>query len=155
LFFDHHIFGFDLECGRDFQPPASDAVLASLEVAEASKALGWCAAGKTGLDIAALVQHRLDMDALDFSAVLPGMPPLEPWKVSRLPPEQHRRYLLSVDPLQASGILDEYQHLIDKGFDVELKYRTGYFDVVASEADVNALLRLGYQPTVVRNLIAE
>ena len=57
LFFDHHIFCFDLECGEEFQPPIAAAITATQEVAAAVRSLGSCAAGETGLDITALLQQ--------------------------------------------------------------------------------------------------
>ena len=98
FFFGHQVFGFDLECGRDFQPPVNGAVTAALEVAEAVKALGLCAMGETGLDVAALLERRQQQEPPVDSATA-TIPVLQSWNVQPLPPDDWRRFRVHFDAL--------------------------------------------------------
>lgn len=157
LFFNHHIFGFDLECGNTFQPPSAEAVLTSLEVAQAALALGLCATGETGLPVNELIERR---QAMPFDAELaPEM--LQPfatpqaWKVDTLAREDWRRFLLICEPLPDSSLDRQTAELAGRGFDISLRPGSGRFEVVASSSDLTTLLTLGYRPHVTRDLLTE
>src|SRR6185503_16446183 len=94
FFFDQQIFGFDLECGDDFQPEIANAVTAALEVAGATRALAWCAAGQTDVDVAALVARRQQANAADALGQLRPVAVDRPWVPTALPPEKWRRFLV-------------------------------------------------------------
>jgi hypothetical protein len=154
LFFGHHVFAFDLECGRDFQPPVNEAVTAALEVAEAVKALGLCAAGETGLDIAALLALRhqqephLDVETTPTFAA-------QSWKVEPLPPEDWRRFSVRCDALQDAPVSEQFRVLADFGFDLVGGARDHVFRIVASTSDLKSLADMGYRPVVERDLYAD
>lgn len=154
LFFDHRIFAFDLECGNDFQPPIDQAILAALEVAEATKALGLCASGETGLDINNLLAQRptvtvdeLNSKKIDFVE--------EPWQVDSLSQDKWRRFLLNCTPLQQTSFDTEYDKLADLGFDVDFSDNKSYFEIIASANDLIVLLQLGYRPVVIQDMLSE
>jgi hypothetical protein len=153
FFFVHRIFGFDLECGNDFQPPVADAILASLEVAAATRALGLCATGETGLPIEEFLARRQavpqDSLALDEMVLEAGT-----WNVERQAVEHWRRFLLWCEPLPGRPVLEQYQDLAGQGFDVSLGRERDVLEIIASAAELTALLRRGYQPVVRQDLIA-
>lgn len=154
LFFVHRIFGFDLECGRDFQPPVAEAVLASLEVAEAVRALGLCATGETGLPIQELIARRENLP-LDTIPSGDGLQPLaaDTWEVEELGKEKWRRFLLFCPPLSNRSASEQYADLVQKGFDISSRQGAKRFEIIASAADLSALVGLGYQPVVQRDLL--
>jgi hypothetical protein len=157
LFFEHHIFAICLECAQDFQPPVADAITAALEVTEAAKAMGWCAAGKTGLDIPALVNARkkVPLDAFADS-LMETVDVTTPWQVEQIPPQQWRRYLLKCYPLKKKTLIPEYKKLMARGIDARLDPKKGdFYEVIASAEDLTTLLELGYQPIVQRDLLSE
>lgn len=156
MFFVHRIFGFDLECGRSFQPPPADAVMASLEVAEAAKALGVCATGVTGLPIQELIERRenLLLDG-DLSAEEPQPLASGPWEVEDLEKERWRRFLVVCEALLNRPREEQYADLAKKGFDIISRLSGGPFEIVASAADLSALLQLGYRPLVAKDLLME
>lgn len=155
LFFTHHIFGFDLECGDTFQPPPTEAVTVSLEVARAALALGLCATGETGLPVDEFIQRRQNM-VFDVE-VTETLQPLESeaWDVKPLAPENWRRFLLSCEILPSSSPDQQIAWLVTKGFDISSRHAPGRFEVVASAEDLTTLLKLGYQPLVTRDLLTE
>ncbi len=144
FFFKHQIFGFDLECGTDFQPPISEALLASLEVAQAAKALGLCATGETGLDIDALLARRatpiVDETVSEFSPLNAK----QSWKFKTPPAENFRRYLLECAPLDRNAMIAEFQLLADKGFDVKINQKERKFIIIAGEKEMADLRKAGY-----------
>ncbi|MCA1591081.1 MAG: hypothetical protein LC754_00160 [Acidobacteria bacterium] len=104
LFFVHRVFAFDLECGLDFQPPEADAVLAALEVAEATKALGLCAAGATGLDVSALLARRRELEFDATEAVADDADARSaPWEIEPLAEEHWRRFRARLAPLAGAA----------------------------------------------------
>jgi hypothetical protein len=155
VFFDHHVFGFDLESGTDFQPPKQEAVLAAREVAEAVRALGRCAAGLTGLDIPALLAQRTpvtDANAPPEAVSVASTP----WQVLPLPPERWRRFLVHCPVKNLQRRTAELRALLEAGLDVECDHAgPGPLEVVASAADLVQLLRRGYQPAILADLHAE
>ena len=89
LFFDHHIFGFDLECAQECQPPITQAITPAPEVAAAVRTLGLCAAGETGLDIDRLLQQRTAVADAVAAPPSPAVPVSdEPLYVEPLPQQQ-------------------------------------------------------------------
>ena len=94
LFFDHHIFCFDLECGEEFQPPIAAAITAAQEVAAAVRSLGSCAAGETGLDIHSTTPtaHRSRRPRAGAERDHTGNQ--KPWYVEALPESQWPRLLV-------------------------------------------------------------
>ena len=94
LFFDHHIFCFDLECGEEFQPPIAAAITAAQEVAAAVRSLGSCAAGETGLDITALLQQRTTVADRAQAPSVTTPATEKPWYVEALPENQWPRLLV-------------------------------------------------------------
>ncbi len=160
LFFGHRVFGFDLECGRDFQPPVEEAVTAALEVAEAVKALGLCAAGETGLDVAALLARRRQQEPLpnaetDARRAAHAIPAGEPWGIEPLPPEDWRRFSLRCDALPGVPVSEQFRELADRGLDLVGGARERVFRIVASASDIETLGDMGYQPVVERDLYAD
>lgn len=151
FFFAHQVFGFDLECGRDFQPPVNEAVTAALEVAEAVKALGLCAMGETGLDVAALLERRQQQEPPVDSATA-TIPVSESWNVQPLPPDDWRRFRVHVDALAHAPVAEQYRALAESGFDLVGDPREGVFRIVASTSDLNSLADMGYAPQVERDL---
>lgn len=150
LFFDHCIFCFDLECGRDFQPTVSAALLSAAEVVQATLALGWCATGRTGLDIDSLLARRAEVPA-DFApaievveeALVPYRPPALAW-------EEQRRYHVELAPLRAGKGEDEARELHEQRFDV-IDRSADRVEIIVSIKDVDALLQSGYRPRVLRS----
>jgi hypothetical protein len=155
MFFDHHIFAFDLECGTAFQPPRTEAVLAAREVAEAVRALGWCATGRTGLDIADLLARRAPL--LDSNVPPETIEPSSgPWHVPDLPEEQWRRFVVHCHPLSPSRRRHELQALLEMGLDLGcVEMAEGPLDLIVSATDLVSLVRHGYQPIVCADLLAE
>lgn len=152
FYFDHHIYGFDLECGEDFQPPVAGAKLAALEVAESTRALGWCATGETGLDIVDLLHRRETLDyALTTRPAVTTLP--EPWKVEALPPYEWRRFRVRFRPKKLHRIVYEGQDLLEQGFDLDYAPMSQYLEVIVSAVELEQLLRLGYHPEVQADLI--
>jgi hypothetical protein len=155
LFFDHHVFTFDLESGTDFQPSRQNAILAAREVAEATRALAACAAGNTGLDIAGLLAQRTPVtdantlaDAVDIAKT--------PWNVPPLSPERWRRFLVRFPPAHPRRRAAELQSLGDAGFDIESEApESGPIQVIASSEEIARLLRLGYRPMILADLYSE
>jgi hypothetical protein len=155
LFFDHHVFAFDLECGTDFQPPKEEAVLVAREVAEAVRALGRCAAGLTGLDIATLLAQRTPVTAANAVPEAVAVA-AAPWRVAPLSPEQWRRFVLSCPVKDPRRRTDEMRALLEAGFDLECEHAgQGPLELVVSAAELVKLLQRGYQPTVHSDLLAE
>jgi hypothetical protein len=155
LFFDHHIFAFDLECGEDFQPPIADAITAVQEVAAAVRSLGVCAAGETGLDIAALLQQRT---TVADRAQEPGATTAaaeEPWYVEALPERRWPRLLVYTKLTAGTPAQEQVQALLDKGFDLELSPDQRYAEIITSAKDLDDLRRLGYVAVVVRDLLED
>lgn len=154
FFFVHRIFGFDLECGRDFQPPAPEAVTASLEVAAAVLALGACAAGETGLDVEELLARRQEAptDSAAF-AVRTSQVQARPWEVPELAPGLWRRFRLRCPPSEAGTLREQFERLVGLGLDVKLRPRGDDFEIIASAADLSTLVGLGYRPVVTDDLL--
>ncbi len=155
LFFDHHIFAFDLECGEDFQPPIGAAIIAAQEVAAAVRSLGWCAAGETGLDLGALLQQRT---TVPDRAQVPSVttPAAEkPWYVEALPEHQWPRLLVTIELAAETPVQEQAQALLDEGFDLELSLDRSYAEIIASAEDLENLRRLGYPAVVVRDLLKD
>lgn len=154
FFFDREIFGFNLECGRRFQPPFAEAMLAALEIAEAVKALAWCAAGNTGLDIAALLDRR--RAAVSDKAPVPQqpIPSVESWHVRPLPRERWRRFLVECNAVRPAEITREMLALQEQGYDI-VGQNKGKIHVVASATDITTLLQSNYRPHIVRDLASE
>lgn len=151
FYFDQQIFGFDLESGRQFQPPFAEANLAALEVAEAVKSLAWCAAGKTGLNIPVLLDRRKALDQAEL-AILPHFDRFDDaWEIPRLPPERWPRFVVECRVTRPANIVRENLQLQDYGFDV-IGQSTDKLEIVASAEDLTGLLRLGYRPQIVRDL---
>lgn len=156
LFFDHHIFGFDLECGLEFQPPIGQAVTAALEVAAAVRALGACAAGQTGLDIPQLLQQRAAVaDAMPQPPQPIAPTPEEPCHVEPLPQRRRPRLLVRVGLPVGEPPDEQAQILIDKGFDLILIRDQRYAEVIASQDDLEDLRQLGYVAVVERDLLQD
>lgn len=155
MFFDQRIFGFDLECGLSFQPPPAEALLAALEVAEAARALGVCAAGDTGLPIQEFMERRasLPLDAEPAADELPLA--REPWEVKDVAVDRWRRFLTVCELLADKSKQQQYEVLTNQGFDVVSRNDSERFDIVASAADLSSLLQLGYRPLVIRDLLME
>lgn len=155
LFFDHHIFAFDLECGEDFQPPIAAAITAAQEVAAAVRSLGWCAAGETGLDLGALLQQRTTV--ADHAQVPSVTTPAaeKPWYVEALPEHQWPRLLVTIELAAETPVQEQAQALIDKGFDLELSDDKRYAQIIASTHDLERLRWLGYPTVVVRDLLKD
>ncbi len=154
LFFDHRIWGFDLECGREFQPPINDAITASLEVAQATKALGWCATGATGLDIDALMGRRLDVE-LDFSLdQWSERIAIEPWEIKPLSSQYWPRYDVKFSPFQFETIVKESLKLMEEGYDV-IGSSESEIEIIASIIDIETLLGQGYSPSLRKNLYSD
>lgn len=151
FFFGHHVFGFDLECGRDFQPPVNEAVTAALEVAEAVRALGLCAAGETGLDVAALLERRHQQEPLPDSETT-TIPVSKSWDVQPLSPDDWRRFRVHVDALPDATVSDQCRALADSGFDLIGGPHDYVFRIVASTSDLKSLAEMGYRPVVERDL---
>lgn len=147
LFFAHGIFGFDLECGLDFQPPAADALIAATEVVEAALALAGCAAGDTGLDVAALIARR---DSFPPPAVAPpDIPPDSPLDAEEapLPPEKWRRFRVRIAPSAPERAVVEGLALLDEGFDVDEDLR-GEIAAIVSEEELDMLRGRGKRVVV-------
>lgn len=157
LFFNHHIFGFDLECGDTFQPPPAEAVLTSLEVVRSALALGLCATGETGLPVNELIErrHAMPFDGELAPEMLQPLATTQAWKVDALDREDWRRFLLICEPLPDSSLDQQIAELAGKGFDISLRAGGGRFEVVASSSDLTTLLALGYRPHVTRDLLTE
>ncbi len=154
FFFERQIFGFDLECGRHFQPPFDEANLAALEVAEAVKALAWCATGQTGLNIQALLDRRRATELVETAAVPHHARLDEPWEVSEIPPERWRRFVVECKALRPAEIVRENLQLQDQGCDI-IGQTTDKLEIVASAEELTVLFRLGYRPHIVRDLALE
>lgn len=154
FFFAHHVYGFDLECGNDFQPPVSEAVTASLEVAAAIHALGACAAGETGLDVDGLLAQRQAMPTDSMAAGRAPHVATEPWEVPDLSPDLWRRFRLRCEPLQSDTPQRQYEYLVSRGLDVQLRTAGGDFEIIASAADLTTLVGMGYRPVVTDDLLS-
>ena len=153
LFFDHHIFVFDLECAQEFQPPIAQAITAALEVAAAVRSLGWCAAGETGLDIAKLLQQRTAVTDIPQSPSPIAPVSDEPYYVEPLPERQWPRLLVHAELAAGTTPEKQAQALLDEGFDLELSPDRRHAEIIASAEDLEELRRLGYSPVVVRDLL--
>jgi len=154
LFFEHQIFGFNLECGREFQPPINDAITSSLEVAQAFQALGWCATGATGLNIDSLMGRRLNVD-LDFSIdQWRGENPIEPWEIEVLSSDYWLKYYVKLLPLCSDKAVDESLKLMNEGYDV-LEYSEREIELITSITGIDTLLHKGYTPSLTKNLYIE
>lgn len=154
LFFDRHIFGFALECGCCFQPPFNQAMLAALEVAEAVKALAWCAAGRTGLNIPALLDRRRAAAPDEATAAPQPVPSAELRQISPLPVEQWQRFLVECRAKRPAEVVREILALQEQGYDL-IGQTNDKLEIVASAEELTALLRLGYRPQIVRDLAIE
>ena len=148
LFFSHHIFGFDLECGRDFQPPVEEAVTAALEVAQAVKMLGMCAAGETGLDIAALLARRQQEPPTDENTATGPILAAKSLEVEALPPEDWRRFKVRCEALPDTPTSEQVRVLDDRGLDRVGGARERVFRFIASNSDLESLVEMGYEPVV-------
>jgi hypothetical protein len=146
FFFAHNIFGFDLECGRDFQPPVADALVAAAEVVEAMLALGLCAAGETGLDIEALLARRAGLDVPAIPAPDIVSSPADSAETP-LPPEKWRRYRVTVAPTAPERQVEEGLALLAEGFDVDEDVGAG-ISAIVSEEELDSLRRRGAQVSV-------
>ena len=155
LFFDHHIFAFDLECGQDFQPPVAAAITAAQEVAAAVRSLGWSATGETGLDIEALLQQRATVADRAQTPRMTAPTPEKPWHVEALPEAQWPRLLVSTELATGIPASEQAQALIDKGFDLELSEDQRFAQIIASAEDLESLRLLGYPTMVVRDLLED
>ncbi|HSE17757.1 MAG TPA: M14 family zinc carboxypeptidase [Pyrinomonadaceae bacterium] len=155
LFFTHHIFGFDLECGREFQPPVEEAITAALEVAEAVKMLGLCATGETGLDVAALLAQRPQEPPTDELTVAGPNLAAKSWEVEVLPPDHWRRFSVRCDPLPDPPVSEQLRVLADRSFDLVGGAHDRVFRFIASATDLESLADMGYQPVVERDLYAD
>lgn len=153
LFLEHHIFGFTVECGEDFQPPFAEAMNAALEVAEAAKALGLCAAGEVaGVDVDLLLQQRTPVEAEAVAAAFESQP-VSPWKVEPLSPEKWPRYLAGLAPKREGYARQEFEALVAEGFDARYDEQRG-IEVVASASNLTELLSRGYELLVKRDLLS-
>ena len=155
LICDQHIFAFDLECGEDFRPPIEAAITAAQEVAAAVRTLGLCAAGETGLDIEALLQHRTTIADRAQTPSVTAPVPEKPWNVEALAEDQWPRLLVSTELAAAIPAPEQAPALIDKGFDLELSEDQRFAQIIASTDDLERLRRLGYAPVVVRDLLKD
>ncbi|HKY30008.1 MAG TPA: M14 family zinc carboxypeptidase [Pyrinomonadaceae bacterium] len=154
LFLEHHIFGFTVECGEDFQPPFAEAMNAALEVAEAAKALGLCAAGEVpGVDVDLLLQQRTPVPDVESVTAAFEAQPVAPWKVEPLSPEKWPRYLAGVAPKRDGDARQEFEALVAEGFDARYDEQKG-IEVVASASNLTALLNRGYELLVKRDLLS-
>jgi hypothetical protein len=150
-----HIFGFDLECGEEFQPPIAAAITAAQEVAAAVRSLGACAAGETGLDIAALLQQRTTVADRAQAPSVTTPAPEKPWYVEALPERQWPRLLVYTELAARTSAREQVQALLDKGFDLELSADQRYAEIIASAEDLEDLRLLGYATVVVRDLLED
>jgi Zinc carboxypeptidase len=154
FFFNHRIFGFNLECGTDFQPPLQDAVTASLEVAQAALALAWCATGETGLNVNAFMERRKEV-VTDFALELfEQQGALEPYQPESLPKEQLRRFRVRFAPLRSESAAQEALDLISQECDL-IKHSPVGIELIASSREIETLRRRGYRPIVVRDYYSE
>jgi hypothetical protein len=153
LFLEHHVFGFALECGTDFQPPIVEAINAALEVAEAAKGLGLCASGAiAGVDPELLMQQRPPATeaALEMAVAAPAG---GPWEVEPLPPEEWPRFAVRVEPLNKDAARREYEALVAEGFDA--RYEKDEIELVVSETSLKKLLDRGYKLNSKRDLLTQ
>lgn len=155
LFFDQQIFAFDLECGRDFQPAVTEAVASALEVAAATLALAWCAAGQTSVDIAALLQRRQVTEDIRMRELPEPVLTDQPWVPISLPPEKWRRFVVRVVPKAADAPHPEALELLDQGYDLKVVPHTATFEIVVSAEELLSLLRAGYQLAVIKDVYLE
>jgi hypothetical protein len=152
FFFVHRLFGFDLECGLDFQPSVAEALTAADEVVEAMLALGLCAAGDTGLDIDALLARRAELDVPAVRApdiVFAAADSVEP----PLPSEQWRRYRVTIAASAPDRLVEEGLALLAQGFDVDEDIGSG-ISAIVSEEELDALRTKGMKVSVERDLEA-
>ncbi len=150
FFFNHHIFGFDLECAQQFQPPIEQAVTAALEVAAATRALGWCAARQTDVDIDPLLKRRQESD--QKSTASPDL--LDRfWKADSAPLQRWRRFEVSVTCERQSSI-DVASQLLHGGYDL-IHVESRFCEVVASAEDLVQLLNDGYEVQLIRDVYSE
>ena len=154
FFFERQIFGFVLECGRDFQPSFAEASLAALEVAEAVKALAWCATGQTGLDIQALLDRRKTAEPDESRTMQQPAVATESSEMSPLPKERWRRFVVECRAQKPGQVDLEMLELEEQGCDI-VAHANDKLDIVASAEDLTDLLRLGYRPQIVRDLASE
>ena len=151
FFFERQIFGFALESGRCFQPSFLEANLAALEVAEAVKALAWCATGNTGVDITALLRRRQTM-GLNYVAYATEPIESDPLRqISTPPSERCPHLLLECSALRSTEMVGEFLELLERGCDI-IGQTEDRLQIVASDDDVAMLSQLGYRPQVVRDL---
>lgn len=155
FFFDQQIFGFDLECGQDFQPPVADAITAALEVAAATRAIAWCAAGQTDVDVAGLVARRQRADVADWRGQVRPIAVDREWAPKPLPPEKWRRFVarLTVEGGKAE-ISRVALELKEKGFDLMHRPASPTLTVVASAQELADLLRRGHRVSVAKDVYA-
>ena len=155
FFFVHHIYGFDLECGSDFQPPVSDAIKSKDEVVQATRALGQCAAGMTGLDIASLLARRQSYDVARDARpnVVPLAADMAETAPPPTPPDARRRFKVRIEPRRPATLIPEGLALLEDGFDVDEDFHEGLL-LIASARDLQLLVRKGYRPTVLDDVEA-
>jgi hypothetical protein len=152
LFFAQAVYGFDLECGTEFQPPISEALASAQEVVQASLAVGQVALGGAGIDVAALLARRRDLVVPDFALPRVGTVDLtfdqavaatRSWS-----PLDQRRFFARLGALGSVLTDAEVLSLLQQGFDVDEDARPGP-RLIVSPNDITRLLALGYQVTVV------
>lgn len=137
-------------------PLAVDAeIAAAQEVAAAVRCLGSCAAGETGLDIAALLQQRTTVADRAQAPSVTTLTPEKPWYVEALPERQWPRLLVTSELAAGTPAHEQAQALIDKGFDLELSPDRRNVEIIASAEDLENLRRLGYPTVVVRDLLED
>ena len=154
FFFKRQIFGFALECGSCFQPSFSEANLAALEVAEAVKALAWCATGQTGLDIAVLLDRRRAKATDGTTLATEPIPSVTPQQISTPPRELCKHFVVECSALSPAEVVGESLELQERGCDV-IGQTEDKVQMVASAEDLTTLLHLGYRPQIVRDLALE
>jgi hypothetical protein len=153
LFFEQNVFGFDLECGQDFQPPVEDALTASLEVAAATRALAWCASGHTDVNIQSLLDRRM---ALDARETISARPARKSWTPIELPPERWRRFICTCRPPGGRNVISYASDLQERAFDIASDDLIGpELELILSAEELVSLLREGAHIEVFKDAYAE
>ena len=155
FFFVHRIYGFDLECGSDFQPPVADALISAAEVVQATRGLGLCAAGMTGLDIERLLAQRRSYDVRPDAMpnVVPPTADLAEAAPPAIAPDARRQFKVRVEPRRPDTLVSEGLALLEAGLDVDEDFHEG-LSLIASAQDLRLLVQKGYRPVVVGDIEA-
>ena len=156
FFFAHRIYGFDLECGTEFQPPISQALLSAQEAVGALRGLGLAATGATGLDIPGILEKRQSYEVP--ADLMPNlMPPPVDFTEQPLPPiepDAWRRFRVDIRPRDSRPVASEALALLDQGFDVDDHFRDG-ISIVASARELHLLEQLGYRLIRKKDIVHE